>query len=350
MAFDWQRFMMLEAAGNSMKEYAIALGMFIGLIIILKIFKYQIIHHLKILSKKTKTEIDDIIIKAVDSIGWMFYALLSIYIPLKFLALPAIADKIIDYGIIIVIVFYAVKIFNKGLDFGKEMYVKKKGEEDTTAIRLLIKIFKVIIWIIAGLLIISNLGYNVSSLVAGLGIGGIAIGLALQNVFSDIFASFSIYFDKPFKVGDYIVIGTDRGIVKKIGIKSTRMQTLQGEELIVSNRELTETRINNYKKLKKRRINFTLGVVYGTPTLKLEKIPKIITEIMKKAKKAELDRVHFKQFGDFSLNFEIVYYVDSSEYAEYMDIQQEINLEIKKAFEKEKIEMAFPTQTVYVNK
>ena len=185
---------------------------------------------------------------------------------------------------------------------------------------------------------------------AGLGIGGIAIAFALQNILSDIFASFSIYFDKPFKVDDFIIIGDDKGVVKKIGIKSTRIQTLQGEELVISNKELTESRVHNYKKMERRRIVFVFGVTYETPTEKVKKIPSIIKDIIEKTELADIDRVHFKEFADFSLNFEVVYYLKTSDYAEYMDTQQEINLAMKEHFEKEQIEFAYPTQTVFVHK
>ena len=212
------------------------------------------------------------------------------------------------------------------------------------------KVVKGVLWAIAIIIVLSNFGYNVSTLAAGLGIGGIAIAFAFQAILGDIFASFSIYFDKPFKIGDFILIGNDMGTVKHIGIKTTRIQTLQGQELIVSNKELTETRVHNYKKMERRRISFTFGVEYDTKLKKLEKILEIVKEIFKKIKIADLDRVHFKQFGDFSLNFEVVYYVNKPDYLEYMDTQQEINFALKERFEKESIEFAFPTQTIYVNK
>jgi len=183
-----------------------------------------------------------------------------------------------------------------------------------------------------------------------LGIGGLAIAFALQNILEDMFSSFSIYFDRPFQIDDFIVIGDDMGIVKKIGIKSTRIQTLQGEELIISNKELTGKRIRNFKKMEKRRIVFKFGVVYETSTEKLKKIPGIIKDIMDRAELAEIDRVHFKEFGDFSLNFEVIYYIKSREYIDYMNTQQEMNFAIKERFEQEGIEMAYPTQTLYVNK
>jgi small-conductance mechanosensitive channel len=165
-----------------------------------------------------------------------------------------------------------------------------------------------------------------------------------------LFSAFTIYFDKPFKEGDFIIIGNDMGVVKKIGVKSTRIQTLEGQELVVSNTELTSTRVNNYGKMQKRRVVMNFGVEYSTPTKKLEKIDKIVEKIINKMKDVDLDRVHFKEFGDFSLNYEMVFYINTGDYNKYMDIREKINLDLKREFEKEGIVFAFPTQTIFLEK
>jgi small-conductance mechanosensitive channel len=191
----------------------------------------------------------------------------------------------------------------------------------------------------------------------GLAIGGaataIVIGFALQHVLSDFFSAFSIYFDRPFEIGDFIIIGDYAGTVKKIGMKSTRLELLQGEELVLSNKELTTASVRNFKKMNKRRIEFSFGVTYDTPLVKLKKIPDIIKKIINKEKLEyvhKLDRVHFTEFGDFSLNFNIIFYMNTKDYQKYRDTQQEINFKILEAFEKEGIQMAFPTQTIFLNK
>lgn len=336
---------------NTVQDYLIALVGFIASLLILKIFKFAILARLKSISKKTETQIDDLAVGIVDAVKWPFYFLISLYVALHFLTVPESVTHAVNLIILIVVVYYAVRSIQAVVKFSAERMQDKqgKGKVDTSAMNALTKVVNVVLWVIALLVILSNLGYNISTLLAGLGIGGLAIAFALQNVLSDIFASFSIYFDKPFQTGDYIIIGTDRGTVKKIGIKSTRIKTLQGQELIVSNKELTEARVNNYKKMEKRRILFGFGVLYETPTEKLKEIPKMIQDIFGKIKLVKLDRVHFKDFGDSSLNYEVVYYLDSSEYNKYMDIQQRINLAIKEQFEKEEIEFAYPTQTLYLN-
>ncbi|KPJ54628.1 hypothetical protein AMJ47_03990 [Parcubacteria bacterium DG_72] len=340
---------------NTVLQYLIALGVFVIGLIVLKIFKMVVLAKLKKIVDHTITEFDDLIINTVDSVGWPFYFFFSLFFALKFISVPEIISQVIYYIILIVGVYYIVMGVQNIIDYGFKKLLKKRQEADDkkfdpTVINLFQKISRIILWGIALLIFLQNLGYDITALIAGLGIGGIAIAFALQNILSDIFSSFTIYFDKPFEVGDFIIIGKDMGTVKSIGIKSTRIETLQGQELIVSNKELTETRVNNYKKMKKRRIVFNFGVVYETSTEKVKKILQIVKKIIDDIEITELDRVHFTKLGDSSLDFEVVYYINSSEYNDYMDTQQDINLKIKQEFEKEDIVFAYPTQTVFVNK
>ncbi|MFH1447254.1 MAG: mechanosensitive ion channel family protein [Candidatus Micrarchaeota archaeon] len=343
-----------EIAGNTGNQFLLAFIVFVGFTILLKIVKTIILVKLKQLTERTENNLDDLLFTIIQEIPWSFYTLVSIYASLSFLTLNEFIQSAVGYGIIIIFTYYGVKVIQTIIEFSKERVIKErtksKKTEDVSLIGTLAEVLKISTWVFAFVLLLANFGYDISALIAGLGIGGLAIALAAQNILSDIFASFSIYFDKPFKVGDYVVVGDDSGTVKKIGIKSTRVETLKGDELILSNKELTSSRIHNYGKMTKRRIVFHFGVVYGTPSKKLRKIPAMVKDVIKSQDKAEADRVHFTEFGDFSLNFEAVYYVDSPQYVTYMDIQQAINLSIKERFEKEKIEMAFPTQTIYVEK
>ncbi len=225
--------------------------------------------------------------------------------------------------------------------------VNTNDPSEKSAVDLLTKAAKFALWVIAVLFILSNLNINITSFIAGLGIGGVAIAFALQSILSDLFSSFAIYFDKPFVVGDFINFNDQSGVVEKIGIKTTRLKSLSGEEIVVSNKDLTSSVIKNFKRMKERRVVFTFGVTYKTSTNKLRKIPKIIENIIKEIEMAREDRVHFKELGEFSLNFEVSFYVESSNYLEYMNVRQEINLKITEAFSKEKIEFAFPTRTIY---
>ena len=214
----------------------------------------------------------------------------------------------------------------------------------------ILKITKLIIWGIAIVFFLDNMGFKISAVIAGLGIGGVAIALAAQAVLGDLFSYFAIIFDRPFEAGDFIIIGEYLGTIEHIGIKTTRIRSLGGEQLVFSNTDLTNSRVRNYKRMQKRRVLFKLGVTYQTSSQQLESIPKIIEKIIKSVKNTVFDRAHFSSYGDFNLIFEIVYYVMSADYNKYMDIQQEINYAIKKEFESHAIEFAYPTQTLHVVK
>lgn len=344
----------IQQLNSVLGEYTTAALSFVISLVILYIVKNIILVRFDKLAKKTKTKFDDILIDSLEKIGWPFYFVLSLFVAMQFLTLPVVVEKGLNYFVLIVATFYLVKSLASAVNYFVEDSVKekeKKGKDHEVAVlKLTSKVMIIILWIVAAIFLLSNLGFNISSLIAGLGIGGIAIALALQNILGDIFSSVSIYLDKPFEIGDFIIIGEDMGTVKRIGVKSTRIQTLHGHELVVSNKELTSARVHNYKQMKKRRVILNIGVVYATSSAKMEKIPGIIKNIFKKIKNTELDRVNFREFGPYSLNYEIVYYMLSSDYNEYVKTQEKINLAIKKAFEKEKIEIAFPTQTVYLNK
>ncbi len=342
--------------GSTIQDYLIAIGVFAISLIILKTFKLVALRKIKKLTSQTQTEIDDLFFNIINDLGWSLYLLFSLFLAVRFVNFPSWLENAVDYALIIMAVYYAVKSLQAIVDFGVQKTVKgmeqKEGKAsfDPSVVKLLSKIAKTILWVVALVIVLQNLGYNVSTLAAGLGLGGLAVAFAIQAILADIFASFSIYFDRPFRVGDFIIVGDDMGTVSKIGIKTTRMTSLTGEELVISNKELTESRIHNYKKMKERRIAFSFGVLYETPNNKLRKIPKIIERIITGIDLVRLDRVNFKSFGDFGLNYEVVYYLNSSDYNDYMNIQEEINLQIKEAFEKEGLEMAYPTQTVYLNK
>ena len=338
---------------NSGYDYLIAVAIFIGLLVILKIFQVIILARLYQLAKKTTTKFDDTLIEVFKTIKPPFYFFVAIYFSLKTLTVSDLAMLAVKVLVLVAVVYEIIRAIEKLLDYFINRYFEKSGNskaQSQSMIKTLQLIARVILWTLGIILVLANLGVNVTSLVASLGIGGLAVALALQNVLSDLFSSFSIYIDKPFQVGDFIKVGTDMGEVEKIGLKSTRIRTLLGEELIVANKELTTARVQNFKRMKKRRESFSLGVVYGTEAKKISAIPKMIEEIVKKVKGAEFDRCHFAKFADSSLNFDIVYYIDSPDYVAYMDIKQTINLAIFDKFAAEKIEFAYPTQTIVLEK
>jgi small-conductance mechanosensitive channel len=209
---------------------------------------------------------------------------------------------------------------------------------------------RVALWTVVGLMMLANFGVDVTALVAGLGIGGVAVALAAQNILSDLFASLSIVLDKPFVVGDFIIVGDFMGSVEYVGLKTTRLRSLSGEQLIFPNGDLLQSRIRNYKRMTERRIVFSLGVVYQTPHEKLAAIPGLLREIVESQEGTRFDRAHFQKYADSALIFEVVYYVLTPDYNLYMDIQQRINLTIFQRWAELGIEFAYPTQTVFLER
>ena len=334
---------------NSLEDYLLGIGVFTVSILVLRVFKYAIIRKFKILSKRTKSKLDDTLIDMIDSIGWPMYIIFAFYLSLQFVVFPEVIETGTYYIMIVLGAYYLVKSINIFIEYIARTELKSK-EVDPNVVDLIVQVTKVSLWIIAALFIISNFGYDISALVAGVGIGGIAIAFALQNILSDIFAFFSIHFDRPFKVGDFVVVGNDSGTVKNIGIKSTRLTTLEGDELVISNKELTESRIHNYKRMEKRRVIFRFGVKYETPLTKLKKIPKLVEEVFKEIKDAELKRVHFYDLGEYALIFEVMYLLPTNDYITYLNIRQEVNYKLMEKFKKNKIEFAYPTQEIFLHK
>ena len=302
---------------------------------------------------RTKTTLDDDILKSVKTIIILLIVIVGVYYaisPLDFISsYSTYITDVFNVVTILLVAFAITRVTNVLSDWYVSRRKDTEGNVNNHILFILKKVIQLVVFVIAFLVILYALHQDLSGIVVGLGVGGIAIALAVQNTLSDIFSAFSIYFDRPFEIGDFIVVGDNAGTVTAIGVKSTRVQLLQGEELVVSNKELTSTQVRNFKKLEKRRVAFIIGVTYDTPLEKLKKIPGIITDIINNCPLADLDRVHFSEFGDFSLKFETVYYVQVADYTKYMDVQQSIYFDIKEAFEKEGIEMAFPTHTVHLN-
>ncbi len=338
---------------NSLYTYLYSLFIFVVLFLLLKLFQRVILLRLEKLALKTKTEIDDSLIKVVREIKPPVYLIIAAYFALNILKISNLGFKVLKFLFVVAIIYEVIRAIENFIGFWLDKYsqkLKQKGKLNLSMIYALKLVIRFILWTIGLLLLLSNMGVNITSLVASLGIGGIAVALAVQNILSDIFSSFSIFIDQPFQIGDFVVIGEHSGTVEKIGLKTTRIRTLRGEELIVSNRELTSARIQNFKKLQKRRIVFTIGVEYSTGYDKLQKIPEIVQEIIQKNNNTEFERCFFKEYGDSSLNFEISYYILSNDYHYAMSVVHKINLEIYRRFEENKIAFAFPTRTVHLIK
>lgn len=337
--------------GNPFQNYLSAFGIFVGLLVIFRLLKYVALKRLAYLTKKTANDLDDQLTALLSSLNFPVFIFLSLAFSLHSLKLPSALPGILNQVIFILLTLQAILSLSLLTDyFSRKLVSRANNPSEESALELLGKITKGTLWVIGILLVIQNLGYNITSLIAGLGIGGIAVGFALQNILGDIFSSFAIILDKPFKTGDYIVVGQHSGTVEKIGIKTTRIRALQGEEIVVSNQELTSARVQNFKKMQKRRVDFILGVAYDTPSSKLKKLLQQIETVINQESSAEFDRAHFNQFGESALILKVVYFVTDSQYLVYMDTHEKVLFALKDYCEKNQIEIAYPTQTVLLKK
>jgi len=338
--------------GNHLERYIVALVIFFSLFVIFRVFRKIILVKIKDLSTRSSIRFDDILVSSVEKIPGTFYALIALYFALVSLKSSERVTDLLDASLLAIIV-YQIIISSQDLlrYFVRKAFKVTEAQEDITALNGIMLLVNIIIWSLAFLMVLSNFGINVASLIASLGIGGIAVALAAQNILGDMFSSFSIYFDKPFVVGDFIVVNDKAGNVENIGLKTTRISSLSGEQIVLSNQELTKAVIHNYKKMPRRRVLFTLGVTYSTSLEKCKKASEIITNIIHEfPDNVTFDRVNFFQFADSSLNYEIVYFHNNGDYNDYMLYREKICLRIKEEFEKAGIEMAFPTRTLYIER
>jgi small-conductance mechanosensitive channel len=338
--------------GNTIAVWLTALGVFAASYIGLQILKRILVRPVAALASRTAVEVDDLVAGLLKGTKTFFVVALSLYFGSLALDLPERITEIA--GIVTVILALAQVGYwgNAVISFFVERKVREQVEqEDTgsaTVMNALGFVGKMILWSLLLLLALDNAGVEITSLVASLGIGGVAVALAVQNILGDLFASLSIVLDQPFAIGDFIVVGEYMGTVEDIGLKSTRVRSLTGEELVFSNSDLLGSRIRNYKSLARRRASFSISIVYGTPYEKVEAVPELLAEIVKAQKDVTFDRAHLKEYGDFALIYEVVYYFETADYNAFMDTQQAINLAIYQKFEQEGIAFAFPTPTIHL--
>ena len=347
-----QEFLNQTYFGNTIMTYLIALATFVIGMIIIYIFKRIILHRLRIWSEKTETQIDDFLIGGIEKsiVPLLYFG--AFYVGITTLTFTPKFIRITEIISLFLLTFFVIRFISSSIMFSLGYFLKKqdRGEEKVRQLRGMTVLINIMIWTIGLVFLMDNLGFDISAVIAGLGIGGIAIALAAQAILGDLFSYFVIFFDRPFEVGDLITVADKVGTVEYTGIKTTRLRSLTGEQLVFSNTDLTNSRIHNFKKMERRRALFRIGVVYQTPAEKLSEISTLVKEIIEKQPDTVFDRGHFASYGDFSLNFEFVYFIIGSDYVKYMDTQQRINLEIYKEFEKRGIEFAYPTQTLFVNK
>jgi len=351
---EYADFLKSEFYGNTVWEWAAALGLTVAVFAALKIMQAVGLEQIKKLAAKARLSRANLLLDTLKKTKFLVLLFISLFVGSLGLTLPentqALIRSVAITALLLQTGFWAASLLNGWLNH----YRTTKMAKDPAAVTSMAAvgfIAQVGIWAAILLLILDNLGVDVTALVAGLGIGGIAVALAVQNILSDLFASLTIVLDKPFVVGDFLILGPDHlGSVENIGLKTTRLRSLSGEQIIMSNSDLLSSRVRNYGRMFERRVPVIIGVTYQTPREKLVKIPEIIRAAIEGQEKTRFDRAHFMRFGDFSLDFEYVYYVKGANYNEYMDVNQAINLYIHEAFEKEGIEFAYPTQSLFVEK
>ena len=344
-------FLSIQFLDNTAQDWIIAAVLVVIVMVLLRTVIGVVLKRLSAIASKTETDVDDLISQLLDKTKFLFVALLALYAGAISLTLPPEVDVLLStilvLGFLIQGAFWANGIVNYMID----SWARQKFEADptiSTALGSVGFLIRFAVWATFAVLALDNLGINVAPLVASLGIGGVAMALALQGVLGDLFASLSIIFDKPFVVGDSIRVGDLAGTVQHVGLKSTRIQALTGEQLVFSNADLLSSRIQNFQHRQERRCVFTLGVTYDTSPKKLERMPSFIREIIESRENTRFERCLFMAFGDSALNFETVYHMLVPDFQTYGEANHAINLEIVRRFAEEGIEFAYPTQKIYV--
>ncbi len=342
-----------EVFGNSLLIWCSGLGLFVLVWLMLVLTRRLVRGRLTTLASRREVTALTIAEFTVGKTRGWFLMLVALFIGSRLWVLPENIETLAGRAFVIVVLLqaglWATAAFLRFLDI-KRARELEHNPGAVAAMDVLSFIARVGIWTIVLLVMLDNLGVNITTLVAGLGVGGIAVALAAQNILGDLFASLSIVLDKPFVVGDFLIIDDYLGTVEKVGIKTTRVRSLSGEQLIFSNNDLLNSRLRNYGRMYERRVVFSVGVTYQTPAEKLAMISEILEEAVRAQKGVRFDRAHFQKYGDFALIYEIVYYVLSPDFNAYMDIQQAINIAIFERFEAEGLEFAYPTQTLYLSR
>ena len=336
---------------NTVRVWLVALGTVVAVLLTLGLAKRLIVRRLSRFAEATATDIDNLVVHLLRHTRWYFLLAVSLYAASQALHTSLAVHDVVRVVIILTILLQGAIWGNGLIAYALARMAKQRFTGDragTTALTAVGFVMRLVLWTLVLILALDNLGFNITTLVAGLGIGGIAVALALQNILGDLFASLSIVLDKPFLIGDFIAVDTIQGTVDHVGLKTTRLRSLSGEEIVIANADLLRSRIRNYRRMQERRAVFTVGITYSTPPDKVASLPGFLREAITAQPEARFDRAHFKSFGESALLFEAVYFVTSPEYGVFMDVQQQINLGVLHRCTEEGIVFAFPTHTVYV--
>ena len=337
--------------GNSLREWGIALGLALCINLFVALLKWVCTRHLGRIAARTSSALDDVVVAAARRTKQPLVFGVTLMIGTRYLDLPHRLDVTLIH-IATVAGFLQLGLWlGGGLNYWINRYRSNALSHDAgaaTSLAALHFVGKLVLWTFLTLLALDNLGVNVTAMVAGLGVGGIAVALAVQNILGDLFASLSIVIDKPFVIGDVIAVDAFTGTVEHVGLKTTRLRSATGEQIIIANGDLLKTRIRNFKRMTERRMLFTFNVVYQTPPDKLAMIPEILREILVDIPQTRFERAHFKGFGASALEFEAVYWMLTPDHLKSMDVQQRVNLALMSRLEKAGISFACPGPAVVI--
>ncbi len=349
---DFTSFDSTSLLGNSLLSWLIALGVILVLFFALLTIRSAIRRYHGSMRQTSDTELMEIPLEILSRTTLLFFVVVAVFAGLSTLDMPDRIQAVLSAGLMLALFFqagiWASAAAMAWLERRRRRTATLTDRAVAGSLGIVAFIVRVAIWSLVLLVALDNLGIDVTALVAGLGIGGIAVALATQNVLGDLFASLSIAFDKPFLVGDFLILDDYLGSVEDIGVRSTRLRSLSGEQIILSNADLLKSRVRNYGRMFERRVVMGHRIAYGTPLEHVREIPRLIREAIEAQPDTRFDRAHFAKHGPDALEFESVYYVLSPDYNRYMDIQQAINLRIHEELAARDVEFAFPTQLLYL--
>lgn len=344
-------FLLQKFWGNTIQAWLIAVGVWLLVWAALKLVRQVSQRRLAHTAGITSTSLDNLVVDLLHRTKCFFFWTVSLYAGTQFVKLPRGVTATLRVLLVLAVAGQLLVWGNRIVNFFSHRYRARHREQVSMSTVTAVTVFcKIGLLALLILLTLDNLGFNITTLVASLGIGGVAVALAVQNILGDLFSSFTIMLDRPFEIGDYIAVGTDKGTVEHVGLKTTRLRSLEGEQLIFSNSDLLGSRIRNYKRMAERRVQCTIGVTYQTPPDQLARIPDLIRKIVVAQPRTRFERAHCKTLGDCALQFEVVYFVTTPDHPVYLDTQQAINLAILQQFAEAGIAFAYPTQTVFVEK
>jgi small-conductance mechanosensitive channel len=336
--------------GNTVLAYVLAAGGILLCWAVIRILRRLVLKRIRNWTSRTKTEYDDILFGAIERFVLPYLYLFINYHIITSLNLDERLLKVLTVAMAVVTVYYIVRLLNFVIHVSVTGIMRRRNESEQRMKQLtgILNVVKAVMWLMGILVLFDNLGYNVTTIVAGLGVGGIAIALAAQTVLADLFSYFTIFFDRPFEIGDAIAVGNETGTIEHIGIKTTRLRSLSGEQLVMSNADLTKNTIHNFKRQQERRVAFRLAIAYQTREEMLLKIPEIVKAIIQEQQNVRFDRAHLLNFGEYSINYEIVYIKLSADYNQYMDTHQQVLYKIFATFQQMGISFAVPSHRIFV--